>query len=188
MNNYNEDTNYTNRDFAQQIYKGITWEYCIFKECDFSNTKFESCSFLECRFENSQLSNITIINSRFNICIFKDSKMIGINWSLVGFTQSLEFRQCILDYNIFAQIKMIQTVFDQCRLREADFSESDFKNSTFIDSDLLGTQFNHSDLRNSDFRNAKNYYIDPRSTKIKNAKFSAVDALSLLNAFEVEID
>jgi len=59
--------------------------------------------------------------------------------------------------------------------------------ANFDEVDLTGTIFHNSDLSKADFSNASNYDIDPKTNKIKKAKFSLPEALQLLRGFDITI-
>lgn len=66
----------------------------------------------------------------------------------------------------------------EVQLKGADFSGTDLKKSTFQDCDLS----------KADFRGAKNYFISTESNKIKKAKFSMPEAVSLLGNLDIMIE
>ena len=67
-------------------------------------------------------------------------------------------------------------------------SNSNLAGSDFGNSDLQASKFQNTNLEKANFVGAKNYYIDPTQNKLKKAKFSSPEVLSLLAGFEIEIE
>jgi len=77
--------------------------------------------------------------------------------------------------------------FLECIIRENDFINTNLTGSDFSDSDLQASKFQNTNLEKTNFVGAKNYYIDPTQNKLKKAKFSQPEVLSLLARFEIKI-
>ena len=75
-----------------------------------------------------------------------------------------------------------------CTAKEADFTEADLRGGIFTGGDFEGSFFSKTNLEGADFRDAKNYSIDVRYAKVKKAKFSLPEGLSLLSGLEVSIE
>ena len=75
-----------------------------------------------------------------------------------------------------------------CRAHDADFQEVDLTSADFSQSDFQGTLFNNCNLSKADFRSSRNYQIDPRTNKVKAAKFSLPEAIGLLLGFGIILD
>ena len=73
---------------------------------------------------------------------------------------------------------VLDSVFENCNLSESNLYSCDLKN----------TEFFGCDLRKSDCRKANGYNIDPTNNRIKGAKFSYPDVLTLLNGFGIVIE
>ncbi|MCX6118367.1 MAG: pentapeptide repeat-containing protein, partial [Proteobacteria bacterium] len=101
---------------------------------------------------------------------------------------SCNFYCCKLDYSIFQGLKIRGFKFKDCVMKEADFSASQLVGSDFSGALLDGTSFDRADLSKADFRTAKNYQINPLSSKIIGAKFRFPEAMSLVSALGAEID
>ena len=75
-----------------------------------------------------------------------------------------------------------------CKAHDVDFSECNLKGADFFRTDLRETRFAFCKLDKCNFREATNYLINPLENSIEGAKFSSPEVLSLLDAFEIEID
>lgn len=155
---------------------------CSFKGLDLQGHTFKNSKFLECRFEACNLSNVEILNSVFRDVEFFNSKLVGLNYSSTNAISQLSYKKSCLNFSIFQELNLENIIIEDCIAREIDFSYSNLKKSSFKSSDLLNCIFNNVDLTSADFSGAFSYEIDPTITKIKNAKFSLPEALSLLNS------
>ncbi len=161
---------------------------CHFKDNDFSNLDLSYSKFIECTFEDTNLSNITINSTTFRDVSFTNCKLLGLNWSGTLSLSELKFVNCLLNFCVFQDVNLQHTTFDRCQIHETDFSQSNLKHSLFNETSLKGSLFNQSDLRHCDLKSATNYFIDPNYNKISKAKFSTPEVITLLSAFDIEID
>lgn len=161
--------------------------HCKFQKIDFSNTDLKSVVFSDCEFSACNLSNLQVQGAQFRSCAFKNCKILGINWCQVFVVSHLSFDDCLLNYNVFANLDLRNSSFVNCSIKEADFSEANLGKADFSGSDLSATVFNRTNLIGVDFRESKNYTIDPNENRIRKAKFSIPEALSLLQCYEIEI-
>lgn len=73
-------------------------------------------------------------------------------------------------------------------IQESIFEECDLQESNFRNCRLEATQFFRCDVRKADFREAKGYVIDIPSNKLRQAKFSFPEVVSLLDSLEIKIE
>tara|TARA_R110001632_G_scaffold12153_23_gene42699 strand:- start:937 stop:1269 length:333 start_codon:yes stop_codon:yes gene_type:complete len=106
----------------------------------------------------------------------------------------LRFRACLsgrqesaLDLTSFVGLKLDNTHFDSCPLKEADFTEAILTGAHFKDCDLNRTTFNQTNLEKADFTTARNFQIDPEKNKLKGAKFSKDNVGGLLTKYKINI-
>jgi uncharacterized protein YjbI with pentapeptide repeats len=78
--------------------------------------------------------------------------------------------------------------FVESVIRGTDFINVDLEGSDFSGSDLQDSRFHNAVLENANFVGAGNYYIDPTANKLKKAKFSVPEVLSLLARFEIKVE
>lgn len=164
-----------------------------FTECEFKNINAQEQSFTNCLFIDCKFTNCNLSNSRFPGCTFRDNsfkgcKIAGINWTEASNLVSFNFDDCQINYSVFLGMKLDNLTCINSQAKSCDFSEASLKNSNFSKSDLSETNFHHADCEKASFSDAKNYYIDPSVTKLKDATFSFPEALSLLSSFEIKID
>ncbi len=164
------------------------FEGVLFENCQFESTDFVQCSFINCKFSNCDFSNATLNACALNECEFSNCKLLGIDWSNAGDLFFLKFESCVLNYGNLSNLNLTKTNFDGSRLIDTDFSKSKLVEASFRDCDLGGTIFTMADLQKADFRDARNYAIDIKVAKIKNAKFSMPEAATLLTSLGLKID
>ena len=161
---------------------------CTFKDLDLSGVSFKNSKFIDCKFMNCNCSGTTFLNSTLRDTYFSESKLVGINWSIANTVTGLEVKDCQLDLSVFQDMDLSHSKFFESSLKEVDFSGSKLVKVQFNECDLSACVFTRSDLSQADLKSAFNYTIDPNYTKLKNAKFSLPEAISLLRSLEIIID
>lgn len=120
---------------------------------------------------------------------FTDCKMIGIDFTKCApMLFRVAFNKCVLNLCNFSTLRLTDTVFKGCTLREVDFVEANLTKSNFSDSDLKGAIFNKNDLRGANFIGTTGYLINPLNNKIQKAKFGIPEVISLLSVFDIKIE
>lgn len=183
-----EDETFKEQDYSGEEHRDFTWESCEFHNCKFNESSLPFSRFSDCTFVNCDFSGMNPSNARFQDCKFNNCKLVGVNWCDVGELRTVEFEECLLNYGIYANLKLQGIVFKKCKIHEADFAECNLEKAEFSNCDLSQTNFNNSNLFKADFRGAVNYSIDPNFTRIQKAKFSMPEAANLLQAFDIELN
>jgi fluoroquinolone resistance protein len=175
-------------DLTNEVIKNKEFDSCIFDKCSFVECTFENCIFLDCRFSECVLSAIKPTNSSFSECHFKNSKVIGFDWTKAKNIRSLSFDTCQLNYSNFRFLKLPKLIVKKCVVHEVDFTETDLSEGNFEESDLMKTIFFKTNLTKVNFKKAINYSIDLQSNTLKKAQFSFPEALSLLTSLDIEVE
>ena len=184
---FEEESFCSSRSYHNDFFSSGEFIDCIFQGLDLSSYSFKNSKFINCMFEKTNLSNAQLLGASFRGVKFIDSKIIGNNFSECTNLSDINFERCLLDYCIFQELKIPASTFKECNLKEVDFSGSTLTSSMFEGSRLTSANFNGSNLTKCDFTNSVEYLIDPMFTKIKKAKFSMPEAMSLLTSFDIEI-
>jgi uncharacterized protein YjbI with pentapeptide repeats len=179
-------------DFSGMEISSKEFDGCTFEKCDFSEATFIRCNFVDCEFTNCNLSLVKIEYSKFFNVSFRDSKLIGFNWTKVSwpsliFSSPIKFYKSILNDCSFYGLSMQALVMEECKAHTVDFREGDFSNSNFTYTDFSGSFFGNTNLSGADFSEATDYDIDIYQNTIKKAKFSRFEAVRLLSSLEVEL-
>lgn len=179
-------------DFSGTEISSKEFDGCTFKECDFSEAIFKRCNFVDCEFIKCNLSIVKIEYSKFSDVLFRESKLIGINWTKASwpgllFSSPIKFYHSIVNDCSFYGLSLPELVLEECKAHNVDFREGDFNNSNFRDTDLAGCFFSNTKLAGTDFSEATNYDIDIYRNEIKGAKFNRFEAVRLLDSLDIEL-
>lgn len=188
---YNKEI-FTKLHEEKSIFSKIEFYDCTFTSCYFLECTFEKCIFTNCTFENCDISAIKVFNSKFVDVVFKDSKVIGVDWTKAGglgskLPLSLQFFNTIINYSSFYGLTLPHFVLTKSTAREVDFGSAKMSEANMQGTDFTESKFHNCYLYKADFQGATNYLIDPSANYVKKAKFSLPEAISLLRGFEVEI-
>ncbi|TNF01671.1 MAG: pentapeptide repeat-containing protein [Deltaproteobacteria bacterium] len=186
IKNYIEDENIVVSDF--ETLEGVEFVECHFKGQDFLGESLANTKFIECTFEKCNLSNCSTTGASFRDAKFNESKLLGLNFTTCNNLSDLSFDHCLMDLCIFQALKLKATRFHECSLKGADFSDADLGKTDFTRCNLENTLFNGADLREADLREAANYFIEPAWTKIKGARFSMPEAMTLFKGLGIIVD
>lgn len=184
--------NFKNKDFSGLEISAKEFDGCTFEHCDFSESTFKRCNFVDCEFINCNLSIVNIDYCKFSDVVFRDSKLIGINWTQVAwpsviFNAPFAFYKCILNDSSFYGLALQGLIIEECKAHHVDFRQADLSNANLSYSDFTGCVFNKTDLTAADFSEATHYAIDIFNNKLKNAKFSRFEAVRLLDSLDIEL-
>jgi len=182
-----EDKRIEKADFSkeqlEEHYYQCTFEKCNFTEQTIGRVMFEQCTFNECNFSLVKTNNTSWLNALFTGC-----KMTGIDFSGSNrFGISLKFKDCLLSYALFTEMKLQGTSFTNCDLQNADFMETDLSKSTFTECELCYASFHHTNLEEADFTTAHNYSLNPTANRLRKAKFSRYGLEGLLSGLGIKI-
>ncbi|MFC1787882.1 pentapeptide repeat-containing protein [Patescibacteria group bacterium] len=184
----NQDT-FKDLDWTEEQKQSKSFCDCVFEGCDFTKTDFSGTEFVDAIFQKCNLSLTDLNNCRLRSVVFVKSKLIGIDFRKCNPNFfSISFKNCLLDScNFSCDFKY--ATFDFCGsvLRKCIFIETDLHNTDFSECDLEETTFHNCNLEGADFIKAKNYQINPKTNKIKNAKFSLPEAVLLLGALDIDL-
>jgi len=166
---------------------------CVFKGCDLTGTAFISCKFLDCKFMSCNLSLIKVTGSTFLDVEFRDSKLVGVNWtaaywSRVKLPASLQFVNCVISDSNFMGLSLRDGCVKKCLAKGADFRETDFTRANLSHTDFEDSLFGNTNLTGADLTQAKNYAMRISDNKVKGAKFSMPEAMSLLYYLGIKIE
>ncbi len=174
-------------DFTQEKleehYYQCTFEQCNFAEQIIGRVIFESCTFNECNLSLVKINNASWLNTLFSGC-----KMTGIDFTGSNrFGLTVEFRNCLLSYALFTEMKLKGTRFTKCNLQNADFMEAELAHASFSECDLCDASFHHTNLEDADFTTARNYSLNPTANRLRKAKFSRYGLEGLLTGLGIQI-
>lgn len=175
-----------------QLLSKKSFDDCHFIDCDFSGSEFKGCTFIDCHFSRCNLNLIKLGYSQFRDVQFDGCKLMGIDWTKVNwpnlqFFSPVKFEQCLLSESTFYGLKLQEMMLVECKAHNVDFQNADFSNSDFGYTDFRGSIFHKTNLKEVNFCEAISYDIDIRNNTIKGAKFTRLEAVSLLEGLEIEL-
>ena len=160
-----------------------TFEQCLFHEMNLKKSRFSDCTFKGCSLQLPKFDGC-----RLQGVLFDESKIVGADFFTCDEKFfSIQCRKSILVGCNFSNMKMKQFIFSGSKLTDCQFLDTVLIEADFRECNLQGALFHHADLSKADFRDATNYAINPQSNSVKKARFSAPEALSLLEYFDVDI-
>mgnify|MGYP001950459629 FL=1 len=146
-------------------------------------------TFIDCEFYDCNLSSAHILQTGFQNVLFKDCKMLGLQFDKCNdFGFLIKVDKCQLNHSSFFKRKLSKISFQKTKLQEVDFTECDLSLSVFDDCDLQNAIFKNTNLQNTDFRSSYNFSIDPENNQIKGAKFTLETVVGLLTKYNIKIE
>jgi len=165
---------------------------CVFRNCDLTGVSFKFCKFSDCSFESCNLSLVKVRGSLFAGTSFKDSKLVGVNWTEASWPKirlacPLQFDGCLLTDSTFLGLSLEGALITRCRAKDADFREADLSKADLSHTDFSGALFGRTNLAGANLDQARNYAIRPADNVIKGASFSMPEAMALLYCMDIKI-
>ena len=185
-----DPTDHTLKDLVNENLKlhHSSYANCKFLNCQFSGVDFTASDFTDCVFDHCEINLPILNNVGLKSASFKNCKLIGVDFSRCNASfLNLSFEDCLIDTCNFSGLKLKATPFPRCIIRETRFVESFLEEACFDGSDMEDTVFHQCNLQKASFVNARNYWIDPTTNKLKGATFSLPEAISLLAGLGIKL-
>ena len=183
-----DDRKFKGVELSQAELRDKVFENCTFTGCNFTETQFKSCKFVACVFRQCDLSLITVKGCTFTRVHFEHCKSYGVNWADVnwmpGFS-SLSFANCGLNYSTFMSMDLRKLEMIACVAKAVNFEDADLTNAILKKTDFAESRFSNTNLSGADFSEASNYTIDVTANRVRGAKFSLPEAMSLLSSLDI---
>ncbi|MDD2806873.1 MAG: pentapeptide repeat-containing protein [Elusimicrobiales bacterium] len=165
---------------------------CSFRNCDFTGASFRFCKFRDCSFESCNLSLVKVGASVFDGSSFRNSKLAGVNWTeaewpKITLSGPPGFFSCVLTDCSFLGLPLAGASIKDCLAKEADFREAVLSKADLAGTDFTGALFGGTDLGGANLAGARNYAINAKENKVKGARFSLPEAMSLLYCLDIKI-
>jgi uncharacterized protein YjbI with pentapeptide repeats len=166
---------------------------CEFTDCAIENCKLINCTFSGCRFYNCKVNSLESEDSKIKYSEFTACHFVSVNWSELlpegRFAEPIsKLKDCRLKYNTFTGMAFPKFDFTGSEILESMFAECELTESSFKGCKLDKTEFFRCDIRKADFREASGYQIDIIDNKMKGARFSFPEVVSLLDGLGIKID
>jgi fluoroquinolone resistance protein len=174
-------------DLKKALISQSEFQNCHFNRCDLSQSVFTDCRFDDCTFQACDLSLVKFKEVHLRNSTFVGSKLVGIDWTGLSKTFSVDFRDCILNLSNFSAMNLKKRKIINCIANEVSFAESNMTECDCKLTDFAGSVFSKTNLTKADFTDARNYTIDVRANTIAKMKLSLPEALSLLETLGIII-
>lgn len=178
---------FKNIDISQNLLSNKEFDSCTFDNCIFNESILENCRFIDCIFNECDLSLLKIKGSVFNDITIKNSKAIGIDWSLLSIHFPVKFHNSNISMSSFFRLDLKNCEIISCKAHDVDFGETNLEKVSFKDTDLLNAIFGNTNLKNTDLSKARNYMINPEQNRLNNTKVSLPEAESFLKFLNIKI-
>jgi len=175
-------------NLAKATIKDKEFENCTFRKCVFIECMFDACKFLDCTFEGCSISANKPYNSQFANVTFRDSKVMGFDWTKARSVRSLVFERCDLGYSDFSFLKLPGLKLLECTAKEVNFNGTDLTDGILAKTDFEKAVFSETNLSGADLRGAVNYSIDIHFNTLKKARFSLPEANVLLRSLDIILE
>lgn len=190
---YYEGSAFENKIYENEVFEEYKFIDCTFIECLLDNCNFINCAFTDCKFIKCRIINPKTDYSKIKYAEFIECSLTGIDWSDLKSNNLLSepisiIKNCRLKYNTFTGIVFKKFDFSNSEIISCMFADCELKENNFKNCKLTDTEFFKCNISKSDFRGATGYNIDIMTNRMKGAKFSYPEVLSLLNILEINID
>jgi fluoroquinolone resistance protein len=182
-----EDREFDQLDLKQNRISSTDFQSCIFNRCDLSRSILTECRFDDCTFQACDLSLVKFKGSQFRNSNFSGSKLVGIDWTELSKTFSVNFQDCAMNFSNFSGMNLKKIKIVNCIAHEVSFAESNLTECDCTMTDFAGSIFSKTNLTKANFSNARNYAIDVRNNTVTKLKLSLPEALALFETLGVMI-
>lgn len=189
---------FSEREYQDQAFQGLTFEDtdgsklrltdCTFKDCTLTRVRLLNADLCDVTFDHCELTLTDVAACAFRSVTFHQCKLVGVDFSKASpHLLALRFEDCLIDTGNFSTLKLAQTAFPRCTIRDTRFVETDLTGADFSHADLEGSLFHQCDLRKATFDRARNYAVDPLNNRVAGATFCLPEAICLLNGLGIKL-
>lgn len=180
-------------DWSEALIEHADFEACVFTNVVFRGAKVKVGRFADCTFVNCDLSLVEPVDTVFTGCTFRDSRMVGIDWTLTREETYLlhgahVYRGCDISLSDFTGLDLRDVEFTECRARDVMFREAKLVNSSFNQTDLAGADFAHADLSGARLVGAIRVSLDPLITTLDGATLNPITAMRVVEALGIVVE
>lgn len=156
--------------------EGIDFTDCTLVGSELRSARLRRCRFFDCRFERVDASASDWTDCTLRGVTFHDSKLLGINWTVLQSLATTRWERSNLDGASFHALELEQSEWLECSAREVDFSDCKLKKAKFSGCQLDGASFNGADLTQASFSRSSGLCLLPQHVRLK-ATVIEMDAL-----------
>ena len=183
----NQNSKFFDITIGNEKIDGYSFEECEFKNCRFIEVDFTDCNFVDSKFSDCTLSAVKATDTNFSGLEFKNSKIIGCNFTGLQNAQDITIKNSDISISNFRYLDLSNFTLIDSKAHETNFVGSNLEKAKLTGNDFLDTVFHQTNLEDSDFTDSTNYLIDPIVNKIKNATFSFPAAIGLIKPLPIKL-
>lgn len=161
---------------------------CTFRRCKLTESRWGRVKLEDCVFEGCDLTRMVPRGLALRGVTFKDTRLMGVDWSDIAKLPQVTFEGCDLRYASFVQLRLPATRFVGCIAREANFIEVDLTGADFTDTDLTGSTIQGCTLAKAKLARASGVFFDPQKNKVKGARIGIATAVLLAQSLGLVVD
>jgi uncharacterized protein YjbI with pentapeptide repeats len=168
--------------------RGKELQRCTFRRCKLPESRWARAKLEDCVFEHCDLTRMAPQELGLRGVTFKDTKLMGVDWTDTGPHPNVTFEGCDLRYASFVKMRLRGTKFLRCMAREANFLEVDLTEADFTDTDLSDSTIKGCTLIKANLAHAVGLRLDPQLNKVKGARLSLEAAVLLVQSFGIVVE
>lgn len=184
--------------FADRTFSDLTLEAadlggkelqrCTFRRCKLPESRWAKTKLEDCVFEGCDLLRMAPRELALRGVSFKDTRLMGVDWSDLAPLPDVSFDKCDLRYASFVKLRLRATKIVGCLAREANFIEVDLTEADFSGTDLLGCNWQGCTLAKANFSRASGVLFDPQKNRVKGARLGLEAAMALVHSLGLVVE
>ena len=182
------DATFSDLSIESASLSGKEFQRCTFRRCKLPQSQWVETRLEDCVFEGCDLLRMVPTKLALRSVTFKDTRLMGVDWSDLGTMPYVEFERCDLRYCSFVKLKLRKTRFVNCNAREANFIDVDLTEADFTGTDMLGSIVQGCVLAKTSFSRATNVVFDPQANRVKGTSIAVETAVALAQSLGMVVD
>nr|AKP45389.1 pentapeptide repeat domain protein [Cystobacter sp. Cbv34]QQZ45545.1 CysO [synthetic construct] len=182
------DVTFSDLSIESADLSGKEFERCTFRRCKLPESRWVRSRLEDCVFEGCDLLRMVPEKLALRSVTFKDTRLMGVDWSGLGTMPDVQFEQCDLRYSSFLKLNLRKTRFVGCSAREANFIDVDLAESDFTGTDMPGCTMQGCVLTKTNFARSTNFIFDPKANQVKGTRVGVETAVALAQALGMVVD
>ncbi len=161
---------------------GREFQNCTFRRCKLPESRWAETRLEDCLFEDCDLARMVPKRLALRGVRFKDTRLMGVDWSDIAPLPDVQFEGCDLRYSSFVKTKLRKTRFVGCTAGEISFVDVDLTEADFQGTAMPGATLQRCVLVKANLVGTKGLLFDPRANQVKGARVDLELAVALAQA------
>jgi uncharacterized protein YjbI with pentapeptide repeats len=176
------DATFTGLSIETADLSGRDFQNCTFRRCKLPESRWTETRLEDCLFEDCDLTRMAPKKLALRGVRFKDTRLMGVDWSDISPLPDVDFEGCDLRYGSFVKLKLRKTRFVRCTAGEVSFVEVDLSEADFQGTAMPGATLQRCVLTKANLTGAKGLLFDPRENQVRGARVDLELAVALAQA------